>query len=92
VRAALRAAAERLAALRLLAAERAWRDSDFREAALWPSRRSAFFVAADRFADRAPRFVAAACLRGLEVFFFDAPFRGISIPALRAFESPIAIA
>jgi hypothetical protein len=91
VRAALRAAAERLAALRLLAAERAWRDSDFREAALWPSRLSAFFVAADRFAERAPRFAAVVRLREAD-FFFDVPLRGTSIPALRAFESPIAMA
>ena len=53
---------------------------------------NAFFVAADRFADGPPRFAAAARLRVADVFFFDAPLRGTSIPALRAFESPIAMA
>jgi len=51
VAAARRALALRLPALRRRAAVRAWRARALRDAALWPSRFSAWRVARDRFAD-----------------------------------------
>src|SRR5215470_163600 len=96
VLAARRAEARRAAADRRREAERACRANSFREAARWPSRRRARFVARERFgaarlvrprpacdADRALRFVVAFALAG---------GRRSLTPARRAFESPIAIA
>ena len=100
VRAAFRAEAERLAALRLRAAVRACFESALFDAALLPSRRSAFVTARDRFADG--RFFLAAVLRpaadarfaASRVFADVVPFfgGGSFTPARRAFERPIAIA
>jgi len=88
VRAALRADAFRLEAERLRAAERAKRDSAFREAVRCGSRFSARRTARARFADgRLDR------RRVLLAFFrADFPFAGILTPARRAFDKPMAIA
>jgi hypothetical protein len=95
---ALRADAERLAALRLRAAERACFDNALFDAALCPSRRKAFVIARERFADgrffvaARPAFEARAA--DLRVFADVVPFfgGGSFTPARRAFERPIAIA
>jgi hypothetical protein len=96
VRAAFSAAADRARAPRFRAAERACRASDDLEAAEWPSRRSAAWMARDRVAegfrlDRA-RFRANSALRRVLADVF--PFFGAwsFTPARRAFERPIAIA
>ena len=95
VAAAFLAEREREAAERFAAAVRAWRDNAVLEAALRPSRLRAARVARERLVDVflpgrfALRVSRAACSR----VFFDAYFGGGSLtPALRAFESPIAIA
>jgi hypothetical protein len=94
VRAALRAAALRLAAERRRAAVLACRDSAFRDAARCPSRFNALLTARDRRGDgrawrRPARVAAAALLRVLAL----APFGGASLtPARLAFDKPIAIA
>jgi hypothetical protein len=98
VSAAFRADAERLDALRFFAAVRACFDSALFDAALCPSRRSAFVVARERFADGrffvAARPAADARWADLRVFADVVPFFGAGsfTPARRAFESPIAIA
>ena len=88
VRAALRAEAFLLEAERLRAADRAKRDSAFRDAVRCGSRFSACRTARARFADGRldRRRVRLVFLRA------DFPFAGIFTPARRAFDSPIAIA
>src|SRR5882724_1302898 len=97
VTAAFLAEREREAAERLAAALRACRDSAFLEAALRPSRLSAFKVARERLADgfflaAFPFFTSRfACSR---VSLEASPFLGGGsfTPARRAFDKPIAIA
>jgi hypothetical protein len=95
VRTALRAAALRCEGERRRAAERAWRESDLRDAARRPSRFSALRVARERRGDglacRRPARLADAALR-LVVSFALAGGGGRLTPDRRAFESPIAIA
>jgi hypothetical protein len=98
VRAAFFAAAERCAAVRFRAAERACLESAFREAADRPSRLSAFVTARARFREvaLAPRFAPflSSRLALRRVCFEAAPFFGGGnfTPARRAFDKPIAIA
>ena len=96
VRTAFRAAADRARAPRLRAAERAWRASDDREAAAWPSRRSARWMARERVAegfllDRA-RLSAKAALRRVLADAFPLAGGASFTPARRAFERPMAMA
>jgi hypothetical protein len=95
VRAAFFAEAERLAALRLLAAFFAWRESAVFEAALRGSRLSAFFAAAERVREvdfLLAAFLVAAFFAAFLVAFFAPFFAGTLTPSARAFDSPIAIA
>ena len=99
VRAALRAAAERLDALRLRADELACLDNALLDAALCPSRRNALVTARERFAEgrfffAVPRPAADARFAAWRVFVDVVPFfgGGSFTPARRAFESPIAMA
>jgi len=98
VRAALFAAAERWALLRLRAAERVCLESALFEAADRPSRLSAFFIARERLREGAlplrfaPFFSSRLALR--RASFEVAPFfgGGSFTPARRAFDKPIAMA
>jgi hypothetical protein len=92
VRAAFFAAAERWVAVRLRALDRAWRESAFREAAERPSRLSALVTARDRLAAGRFRALVRPALGRLALR--PRPFAGLGsfTPALRAFDSPIAMA
>jgi hypothetical protein len=97
VRAAFFADAERLAALRLLAAFFAWRDSAVFEAALRGSRLSAFFAACERVREGAFLLAAFFVVAFFEatffvVVFFAPFFAGTFMPSRRASDRPIAIA
>ena len=97
VRAARRAAAERLARVRFCAAERACRDRDFLDAADLPARLSAPWLALERRRDVCPvvlRPAANARLALLRAFPGTVPFFGgvRRTPARRALDKPIAIA
>jgi len=78
------------------AADFACFDSDRFEAALWPSRRNALVVAADRFAFGFRLVPAAPFAESCWAFFRVSAETflggGRSTPARRAFESPIAMA
>jgi hypothetical protein len=95
VRTARRAAALRDARDRRRAADLAWRDSAFRDAAARPSRLSRRSIARDRRGDgfdrRCPAREADCALR-LVLAFARRPGGGSLTPARRAFDRPIAIA
>jgi len=88
VRAALRAASERLVLLRFLAAVVACLESAAAEAPALPSFFNAREIALDRLTE--------GLLVARELVFLDAPLAfaggGIFIPAFRAFDNPMAIA
>jgi hypothetical protein len=90
VRAAFRAAADRCAAVRRRALERACRASDRGAAAERPSRLSACLTARERLADGLFCDLRGPVLRRLLAAAF--PFFGIFTPARRALDKPIAIA
>jgi hypothetical protein len=95
VRAARRADARRAEADRRRAADLAWRESAFRDAARRPSRRSAREIARERRPDGRRRCepARAAYFALCRVLGFDPRGGGGSFtPALRAFDRPIAIA
>jgi hypothetical protein len=91
VRAALRAAWDRLEALRRLEDFRAWDDNARCEAPLFPSFLKAPKVARERLFDGRRRF---GLDRALSFFADGVPLGGGGrfTPAFRAFESPMAIA
>jgi hypothetical protein len=91
VRAAFLAAAERELALRRLAAERACVESERGEAADDPSCFNALVVARDRVVDVSELFFRRVVLLR-RAFFAAAPFLGSLTPALRASDSPMAMA
>src|SRR4029453_10717108 len=98
VRAALRAAALRARGPRDLALARAWRSSDFLDAAPRPSRFRACRTARERFGEGVrprparPRAESRAAWRRVSAETLPALGLPSLTPARRAFESPIAIA
>lgn len=94
VRAALRAASERLDAVRFDAARCPCRDNAVFDAARRGSRLSAFFVARERVGDGLcgcrPAAVSSAAFRRVD--FFADLLAGTFTPARRASDRPIAIA
>ena len=96
--AAFFAAAERAPLVRRDALERAWRESARGEAALCPSRLSAFSVARDRFEDGflfgfcRPFAVSFAALRLVDSEVVEALGAPSFTPARRALDKPIAMA
>jgi hypothetical protein len=89
----LLAARERDAAERLAAAVRACRDRAFLDAALCPSRLSAFKIAREGLLIPFCQDSSLSKYHGRLFLSFDVPFfAGSLTPARRAFESPITIA
>lgn len=98
VRAAFFAAAKRSAALRLRAADLAWRDKGRFDAAAVPSRSSAFLIAFERVRDGAffaaawPTSRSCSVLRRVCALVLPSAGGGKSTPAWRALDRPTAMA